>query len=401
METNNDQPKVSCPTDCCTICFEGYDDDGGPSTGGSTPANTSVETPHVVQNDMEDLKTKLEEASGDKGMALMDIGSPQFRAYAWLVEDSADAERLFQRYALATLYFATNGVHWGKSDGWITPGLDECDWFGISGCKDDKIISLDLKGNLLKGSIPPELFEFIPTLVVLNLATNELSGPIPKEIGMLADLDILELAENQLTSIPLEMGNLNNVDHVFLQTNNFGGQEMPENVCELRNSGQLTLLWADCRGGDQATLVCSTMCCTTCFLGDAPPGGGGDNVFQPEGGTGGGDTNTANAVTHADSASEVLAKLKKMAPGESKRVWILIPVCYLVQFRTYLYSPNCGIAASMMIATYQKNADGGVSLDDSLSPQYKAYSWLVTADDDVTSDLILFQRYGLATLYFR
>ena len=46
--------------------------------------------------------------------------------------------------------------------------------------------------------------------------------------------------------------------------------------------------------------------------------------------------------------------------------------------------------------------DEGAALDNSLSPQYKAYSWLVTSNgDDSLSDVLLLQRYGLGTLYFR
>lgn len=172
MPTTN-EPKVDCPiADCCSICFEGYDDDGGPSTGGSSPPETNVshDTPHSVQNDeSSELKDMLSNASHDGGASLMDISSPQFRAYAWLVEDSKTYEessggnsyshdRLVQRYALATLYFAANGAHWTKSDNWLT-NTDECSWYGISGCTDadiEKIISIDLKRNHLDGTIPPK-----------------------------------------------------------------------------------------------------------------------------------------------------------------------------------------------------------------------------------------------------
>mmetsp|Transcript_9984 Transcript_9984/g.21610 ORF Transcript_9984/g.21610 Transcript_9984/m.21610 type:complete len:1577 (+) Transcript_9984:140-4870(+) len=366
---NTNLPKVSCDEDCCTICFEGYDDDGGPETGGASPPGPGgQDTKHEVVNDaLADLKTKLSDASSDKGAALMDTSSPQFRAYAWLVEDAKSVkdgpddkyadEQLFQRYALATLYFATNGAQWSESEDWITPA-DECDWYGISGCEESEdagytdhfITAINLKENRLEGTIPPEIFEFVPSIITFNLATNQVSGPIPKEIGMLQDIDILELAENQLTSIPAEMGQLNTIDHVFLQANNFGGQEMPAQVCQLRTEGSLTLLWADCRG-DQASLLCHPACCTTCFSGStsslsASPGSGDK---EPGG------------ITHADSDEEVLNRLKKSAP------------------------------------------DNGESLNNALSPQFKAYTWLVGTDptnDAKLSDILLLQRYAMATLYF-
>jgi len=325
MQSTN-KPKVSCPIDdCCSICFEGYDKSGSSSLTSSGLDANKQETSHSVQqDDSSDLKNMLMAASSDEGVALMDINSPQFHAYAWLAGDVSSSqeattystERVLQRYALAVLYFATNGVNWSMSDGWLT-FEDECTWYGISGCQDantDKIISIELKGNELVGTIPPELFEFIPTLVVLNLATNVLKGPIPKEIGMLSNINILELAENELTSIPSEMGNLNTIDHLFLQSNNFGEQSMPEEVCELRTTGSLTLLWADCKGN--GSLQCSVDCCTTCFENVM---NGDNNVFEEGTGSSTSTSDTVTytpAITHADSEGDMLAKLKKMAPGE-------------------------------------------------------------------------------------
>lgn len=341
---NTDVPKVACPDDCCSICFEGYDDDGGAGTGGASPPARTVDTQHEVVNDnRQDLRNKLSMASADGGAALLNIHSPQFHAYGWLVEDDKstdgdddkyDDEQLFQRYALATLYFATNGEGWKRSGGWIT-SADECDWFGVSGCEADDasytehtVIAVNLKENQLEGTIPPELFEFIQNLVVLNLANNQLSGPIPKEIGELRHLDILELAVNQLTSIPMEMGQLEAIDHVFLQANDFGGQEMPSEVCRLRIEGSMTLLWADCRG-DQPAVQCDSACCTTCFSSvsayRAPDVGAGDEDEGYEG-ENSGYSHEPEVVTHADRDAEVLKRLKKMAPGESNATLFLLLV---------------------------------------------------------------------------
>ena len=347
-------PKVSCPIDnCCSICFEGYDDDGGPTTGTGLNPPTKIDTTHSVQDDTtSQLKNLLMTSSNDKGMALMDIDSPQFHSYGWMVQDSPhmnySIDRMLQRYALGVLYFATNGVNWSMSDGWVTTE-DECTWYGISGCKDaatESIVSIELKGNELVGTIPSELFEFIPGIKVLNLATNVLKGSIPTEIGMLSDINIIELAENELTGdIPGEIGNLNTIDHLFLQSNNFGDASMPDEVCELRTVGTLTLLWADCKSGDNDSqssvsfVQCSPECCTTCFDALPPPlspsssssevggGSGGNNVFEQ------GDTSTA--VTHSDSggsADDVLAMLKKMAPGELSRFSSIVQSTHFVSY---------------------------------------------------------------------
>jgi hypothetical protein len=161
------------------------------------------------------VKEKLAAMSNDGGMALMDVNSPQFHAYSWLVEDSDDKdysdERLFQRYALAVLYFSAGGVQWDNNEGWVT-SADECNWFGISGCSDansEAVVSIELAGNNLAGPLPSEFFEYFSDLMVLNLSDNHLTGSIPTSIGSLSNLIVLELAENELTShVPTEIGNL-------------------------------------------------------------------------------------------------------------------------------------------------------------------------------------------------
>lgn len=347
---NTGLPKVPCPADCCTICFEGYDHDGGPSTGGSSPTS-QVDTPHIVIGDWAaDVKEKLSSSSNDGGMALMDINSAQFHAYGWLVEDSDGKnysdERLFQRYALAVLYFATSGVQWDKNDGWVT-SADECSWFGISGCNDadnEAVISIELADNNLSGQLPSEFFEFFSNLMVLNLSDNRLSGSIPSSVGSLSNLNVLELAENELTShIPSEIGQLSKLDHLFLQKNDLIGQ-MPNEVCDLRTSHSygLTLAWADC-DGFPPRVQCKTTCCTTCF----------NNPRNPDE-----NTEVEAPTTHADTTRDILATLKKMAP------------------------------------------DGGASLDDTSSPQFKAYNWLAGSDVESLTDIIILQRYALATLHF-
>jgi Leucine-rich repeat (LRR) protein len=311
-------PKVFCPIDsCCTICFEGEEDDddtdadgGGPiagpdSTGAdASSSSSSSSSSHVVTDDASsELKLLLSGASSDDGAALNDIHSPQFRAYAWLVADVSYAggyvvDRLFQRYALATLYFATGGPHWLNSDKWISL-LNECDWHGLHGCQDatlngNAINSIDLGGNGLKGTIPPEIFGF-QELSSLFLAENELSGPIPSVIGKMSNVATIDLGENQLTSMPSEMGNLNTVEHLFLQGNDFGSQSMPDEVCDLRKSGSLTLLWADCK-------QCHLDCCTTCFSGWSTNG----ETF-----------NTSDvSISQADLDGKLLASLKEMSHGE-------------------------------------------------------------------------------------
>ena len=70
-------------------------------------------------------------------------------------------EQIIQRYALATLYYSTNGDSWSINDFWLEDGEECGKWatsFGPLGCKDiGAAFSLDLMLNNLNGIIPPEI----------------------------------------------------------------------------------------------------------------------------------------------------------------------------------------------------------------------------------------------------
>ncbi|EJK71180.1 hypothetical protein THAOC_07406, partial [Thalassiosira oceanica] len=130
--------KVTCPVaDCCTICFEGY----SPDLYGTYESKVVDGSKHAVSADkMSELKIRLVQASEDHGTKLLDVSTPEFRAYAWLAEDARsgsdggdyDDAQLLRRYALSAVYFSAEGGNWLRRDGWLTP-KDECEWEGVSG----------------------------------------------------------------------------------------------------------------------------------------------------------------------------------------------------------------------------------------------------------------------------
>ena len=76
---------------------------------------------------------------------LMNATTPQGKAYDWLLNhdphcpDPRDCGTIQQRYALAVLYFATNGANWAyiedtlnvAGDVWLSAS-HECDWYGVT-----------------------------------------------------------------------------------------------------------------------------------------------------------------------------------------------------------------------------------------------------------------------------
>ena len=84
--------------------------------------------------------------------------------------------------------------------------------------------SLDLSGLYLSGEIPLEIGD-LTNLNFLNLAANNLSGVIPDEIGYLSNLNYLFLQNNEFTgAIPSSIGNLFNLISLKLYGNSLSGE---------------------------------------------------------------------------------------------------------------------------------------------------------------------------------
>ena len=142
------------------------------------------------------------------------------------------------RAALVALYEATDGPNWVSNEGWLTDApLGE--WYGVDTNGPGRVIRLDLGGRWdseaqvdiphgLTGPIPPELGS-LADLTSLSLGGNQLSGPIPPELGSLANLTGLNLEFNELTGpIPPELGKLVNLRWLGLGKNNLTGPIPPE-----------------------------------------------------------------------------------------------------------------------------------------------------------------------------
>ena len=143
------------------------------------------------------------------------------------------------RAALVALYHSTEGASWTTSTNWLSGRpLDE--WHGVTTNSDGRVTELLLWGNQLTGSIPAELGD-LTNLETLWLEENRLTGSIPAELGDLTNLETLVLWENQLTgSIPAELGDLTNLDWLVLANNRLTGS-IPAELGDLTNLVELYL----------------------------------------------------------------------------------------------------------------------------------------------------------------
>ena len=143
------------------------------------------------------------------------------------------------RDALVAFYHATDGPNWRNSANWLTDAPIE-EWHGVSTDSAGRVTGLDSSSNELSGELPPELGD-LANLQELTLADNQLTGAIPAELGDLANLQELTLADNQLTgSIPPELGDLANLQELTLADNQLTGA-IPAELGNLANLTVLTL----------------------------------------------------------------------------------------------------------------------------------------------------------------
>jgi hypothetical protein len=129
---------------------------------------------------------------------------PIVRAMSWSLYDdpldpAPDNPWLVLRFALATIYYAMGGEQWTNQDNWLSMA-PVCDWNGIYCDRFGNIVNeIDLGQNNLIGTIPSEL-NMLSDLIGLTLTTNKLTGTVPwLALGSLPSLSLLFLDDNQLT----------------------------------------------------------------------------------------------------------------------------------------------------------------------------------------------------------
>lgn len=152
----------------------------------------------TTQNSLASLP---EDVSFYEGKANDPTAAPVVRAASWIMYDDPidNPDWLIPRYALAVLYYSTNGAAWTTTEGWMTDA-SACDWYGMRCDRFNKFIEeIDLTGNGLSGTMPDEL-NMIDSLISLWLGKNSISGAVPNvALGAIKKLSILYLNDNNLT----------------------------------------------------------------------------------------------------------------------------------------------------------------------------------------------------------
>ena len=237
----------------------------------AAPVDVTLPTLHP---DVLPRKYAMETLAAEQQWSLTDAlttpGTPQNRAATYMAEDERQLEieptrEVKERYALAVLYYAWNGDDWRDELGWLRYH-HHCDWMaslqddagepvsvGVICAVDQTVTSINLPGNEMRGTIPPEI-ALLENLLVLDVsgATSLESGDdgIPWEaLAKLANLRTLNLAANNFTGfIDPRLNALKELQTLNLSHNGFYGVIPTTIAANLRELAFLNLEYNQLEG---------------------------------------------------------------------------------------------------------------------------------------------------------
>ena len=200
------------------------------------------------------------------GLGLAPCPPPLPNVEWWYDRQSAATDR--QTMLAVRNHFTANGTPESSFASWQGEmrsdsgvGIFRRGWRGVTLNGEGRVVKLWLDERQLQGEIPPQLGS-LGQLVELNMSKNELTGPVPPELGHLRNLRLLALNQNftpkasgasgaadglggmlpphlghlgelrrlvlddnpfLVGELPLELGNLTNLEHINLQDTGFSG----------------------------------------------------------------------------------------------------------------------------------------------------------------------------------
>ena len=179
-------------------------------------ARTGLSGP--IPREFVDLRLRRFEWSDSKLCAPLEAA---FQAWIETIRDRLDGPPCFTD-ALAALYETSGGAGWTSATNWLTDApLSE--WHGVTADADGRVTALELRGNGLVGTVPPEVGG-LRDLTRLDLRDNALGGELPAELGELGEVSQLHLSGNQLEGrLPAEFGSLSRLTTLDVAENSFTG----------------------------------------------------------------------------------------------------------------------------------------------------------------------------------
>ena len=140
-------------------------------------------------------------------------GSPYYEANRWMIEDphrnTYSEQRQQQRFYMAYYWYHFQGDNWFHQDHWMDYEKSECEWWSNTSpehneydldrpiCDEDSnLLKLNLADNNLVGPMPMP-GDFIISLMSFNVANNKISGDVSSSTN-LPELDVFIMSNNKL-----------------------------------------------------------------------------------------------------------------------------------------------------------------------------------------------------------
>jgi len=126
---------------------------------------------------------------------------------------------------------------------------DVCDWKRIHCDRStNRIEKLELNHANISGTLPTEIAGFVHMKELYLFSNPGLYGPIPTELGSLANLTHIEIHRTSIDgTVPTELGQLKELQYLLMYDTNLYGQ-VPTEVCQLRRDHELAFLETTCSG---------------------------------------------------------------------------------------------------------------------------------------------------------
>ncbi|XP_024976172.1 somatic embryogenesis receptor kinase 1 [Cynara cardunculus var. scolymus] len=106
---------------------------------------------------------------------------------------------------------------------WDPTLVNPCTWFHVTCNNDNSVIRVDLGNAALSGTLVPQI-GLLKNLQYLELYSNNISGPIPNDLGNLTNLVSLDLYLNSFSGpIPVTLGKLSKLRFLRLNNNSLTG----------------------------------------------------------------------------------------------------------------------------------------------------------------------------------
>ncbi len=148
-----------------------------------------------------------------------------------------------ERDALIELYVATNGTGWVQSQNWLGAPGTEGSWHGVTVAA-GHVTQIRLEANNLVGPLPsslghlPQLRELRLGSPASSLSPNRLES-IPVAIGVLDQLELLDLSSTRISALPRQLGELAALRTLILSSNLIS--RLPDEIGDLQSLRRLEL----------------------------------------------------------------------------------------------------------------------------------------------------------------